>query len=69
MAVPSSRARYASRTRPAMRVATRSASLPNANHPGVSSNPYFIRRKLDFFLRHLVGAEPPHEYKLKGPGA
>ncbi|MBI1775913.1 MAG: DPP IV N-terminal domain-containing protein [Proteobacteria bacterium] len=43
--------------------------LPNANHPGVSSHPYFIRRKMDFFLRHLVGAEPPGEYNLKGPGS
>jgi dipeptidyl aminopeptidase/acylaminoacyl peptidase len=42
--------------------------LPDANHPGVSSHPYFIRRKMDFFLRHLVGAEPPREYRLKGPG-
>ncbi len=40
--------------------------LPRANH-NVPADPYFIRRKLDFFVRHLLGQEPP-EYEFKVPG-
>lgn len=32
--------------------------LPRANH-NVPGDLYFIRRKLDFFVRHLLGEEPP----------
>lgn len=37
--------------------------LPRTNH-NVPGDLYFIRRKLDFFVRHLLGAEPP-EYSFK----
>ena len=37
--------------------------MPRVNH-NVPADLYFIRRKLDFFVRHLLGQEPP-EYKFK----
>lgn len=37
--------------------------LPRLNH-NVPSDPYFIRRKLDFFTRHLLGQDPPAEYRF-----
>ena len=37
--------------------------LPRVNH-NVPADLYFIRRKLDFFVRHLLGQEPP-EYEFK----
>lgn len=36
-------------------------TLPRTNH-NVPGNPYFIRRKLDYFVRHLLGEEPPADY-------
>lgn len=42
--------------------------LPRANH-NVPGDLYFIRRKLDFFVRHLLGEEPPEfEFKDAGQG-
>jgi len=38
--------------------------LPNRGH-GFSSEPYMMRRRWDYFVRHLLGAEPPNEYKFK----
>jgi len=38
--------------------------LPNRNH-GFSLDPYFARRKWDYFVRNLLGAEPPHGYEIK----
>jgi dipeptidyl-peptidase 4 len=35
--------------------------LPNRSH-SFSSEPYFIRRTWDFFVRNLMGAEPPKDY-------
>jgi dipeptidyl aminopeptidase/acylaminoacyl peptidase len=32
--------------------------IPNGTH-GIGGNPYFIRRRWDFFVRHLLGVEPP----------
>ena len=29
--------------------------------------PYFTRRRWDFFVKHLIGADPPAGYKIKGP--
>ncbi len=40
--------------------------LPGVNH-NVPADLYFIRRKLDFFVRHLLGEEPP-EYEFKKAG-
>jgi len=27
--------------------------------------PYVIRRQWDYFVKHLLGAEPPKEYKFQ----
>jgi len=40
--------------------------LPNRGH-GISSEPYMMRRRWDYFVRHLLGAEPPREYEFKPP--
>jgi dipeptidyl aminopeptidase/acylaminoacyl peptidase len=32
------------------------------------NEPYFIRRRWDYFVQHLLGAEPPREYEIKRPG-
>ncbi len=40
--------------------------LPNRNH-GFTSDPYFIRRRWDYFVRHLLGADPPAGYAVQ-PG-
>ena len=38
--------------------------LPNREH-GFSSEPYMMRRRWDYFVKHLLGAEPPKEYEFK----
>jgi len=38
--------------------------MPNANHDGFLM-PYFIRRKWDYFVRNLLGEEPPIGYEIK----
>jgi dipeptidyl aminopeptidase/acylaminoacyl peptidase len=40
--------------------------LPNRNH-GFGNEPYMIRRRWDYFVRYLLGAEPPAGYELKSP--
>lgn len=44
---------------------------PNRNH-GLNE-PYVIRRRWDYFVRHLMGAEPPRNYEIapapRDPGA
>jgi dipeptidyl aminopeptidase/acylaminoacyl peptidase len=40
--------------------------LPNRHH-GFGNEPYMIRRRWDYFVRYLMGAEPPKEYELKPP--
>jgi dipeptidyl-peptidase-4 len=40
--------------------------LPNANHRAWQT-PYFIRRKWDFFVRHLQGSTPPQGYSIRRP--
>jgi dipeptidyl aminopeptidase/acylaminoacyl peptidase len=37
--------------------------LPNEGH-GASLSPYAVRRKWDYFVRNLLGAEPPAQYKI-----
>ncbi|HYM68381.1 MAG TPA: DPP IV N-terminal domain-containing protein [bacterium] len=37
--------------------------LPNRPH-GCTSDPYFVRRRWDYFVRHLLGADPPAEYAI-----
>lgn len=31
------------------------------------NEPYFIRRRWDYFVRYLMGEEPPHEYRITRP--
>jgi dipeptidyl aminopeptidase/acylaminoacyl peptidase len=38
---------------------------PNRGH-GLNE-PYFIRRRWDYFVRHLLGMEPPREYEITRP--
>jgi dipeptidyl aminopeptidase/acylaminoacyl peptidase len=40
--------------------------LPNRNH-GFGNEPYMVRRRWDYFVRNLLGAEPPKEYELRPP--
>ncbi|MFU8812796.1 MAG: DPP IV N-terminal domain-containing protein [Balneolaceae bacterium] len=37
--------------------------MPNRGH-GFANEPYKIRRTWDYFVRHLIGTEPPHEYRI-----
>ena len=37
--------------------------LPNYDH-NLSGNTYFIRRRWDYFVKHLYGTEPPGEYTI-----
>jgi dipeptidyl-peptidase 4 len=37
--------------------------LPNRRH-GFGSEPYMMRRRWDYFVKHLMGAAPPAEYRL-----
>ncbi len=37
--------------------------MPNRGH-GYGNEPYHLRKSWDFFVRHLLGAEPPFEYKI-----
>lgn len=41
--------------------------FPNHGH-GFGNEPYMIRRRWDYFVRHLMGAEPPREYEIRPPG-
>ena len=40
--------------------------LPNRGH-GFGNEAYMVRRRWDYFVRHLMGAEPPREYELRPP--
>jgi dipeptidyl aminopeptidase/acylaminoacyl peptidase len=40
--------------------------LPNRTH-GFGNEPYMIRRRWDYFVKNLLGAEPPKEYEIKPP--
>jgi dipeptidyl aminopeptidase/acylaminoacyl peptidase len=37
--------------------------LPNRGH-GFGNEPYMVRRRWDYFVRHLLGAEPPQGFEL-----
>ncbi|MDX1942222.1 MAG: DPP IV N-terminal domain-containing protein, partial [Saprospiraceae bacterium] len=39
--------------------------FPNARHGFGEDNYYMMRRRWDFFTKHLLGKEPPKEYELK----
>ena len=40
--------------------------LPNRNH-GFGNEAYMVRRRWDYFVRYLLGAEPPKNYQLTPP--
>jgi dipeptidyl aminopeptidase/acylaminoacyl peptidase len=40
--------------------------LPNRGH-GFGNEPYMVRRRWDYFVRHLLGTEPPYEYQMHAP--
>ena len=40
--------------------------LPNRNH-GFGNEPYMIRRRWDYFVKYLLGGEPPKEFELRPP--
>jgi dipeptidyl-peptidase-4 len=40
--------------------------LPNRGH-SFGNEPYMIRRRWDYFVRNLLGAEPPKDYELRPP--
>jgi len=41
-------------------------ALPNRRH-GFGNEPYMVRRRWDYFVRNLLGAEPPREYEMHAP--
>ena len=41
--------------------------LPNQNHGYGSASAYMMRRRWDYFVRWLLGAEPPKEYLMQQP--
>jgi len=41
--------------------------LPNQHHGYGAESLYMTRRRWDYFVRYLLGAEPPHEYELHPP--
>jgi len=40
--------------------------LPNRGH-GFGNETYMVRRRWDYFVRYLLGAEPPKEYEMHAP--
>ncbi|MGA2095137.1 MAG: DPP IV N-terminal domain-containing protein [Candidatus Acidiferrum sp.] len=41
--------------------------IPNQHHGYGSATLYMTRRRWDYFVRYLLGAEPPREYELRPP--
>jgi len=39
--------------------------LPNQRHAYGVDAPYVMRRRWDYFVKNLLGTEPPKEYKMK----
>jgi len=40
--------------------------FPNSAHGYGAYSPYMMRRRWDYFVQHLLGAEPPKDYKMTG---
>jgi dipeptidyl aminopeptidase/acylaminoacyl peptidase len=40
--------------------------IPNANHGYGAASNYMMRRRWDFFVKWLLGVEPPTEYRIAG---
>ncbi len=43
--------------------------LPNQPHGYGTMSNYMMRRRWDYFVKYLAGAEPPKEYEIKAPPA
>jgi dipeptidyl aminopeptidase/acylaminoacyl peptidase len=43
--------------------------LPNQHHGYGAESYYMMRRRWDYFVRYLLGVEPPHEYELHPPAS
>ena len=43
--------------------------IPNARHGYGAASDYMMRRRWDYFVRYLLGAEPPKEYEIVTPQA
>jgi hypothetical protein len=41
--------------------------LPNQNHGYGTASAYMMRRRWDYFVKWLIGAEPPKEYLMQQP--
>ena len=41
--------------------------LPHARHGFGKDSFYVMRRRWDYFVQHLLGAEPPKQYEIKPP--
>ncbi|MBL8265628.1 S9 family peptidase [Steroidobacter sp.] len=41
--------------------------VPGTNHSSLGSHPYFIRRQWDYFVQHLMGAQPPADFRVGEP--
>jgi dipeptidyl aminopeptidase/acylaminoacyl peptidase len=41
--------------------------LPHARHGFGQDNNYIMRRRWDYFVKNLQGAEPPKEYQIGKP--
>jgi dipeptidyl aminopeptidase/acylaminoacyl peptidase len=39
--------------------------FPNAHHGFAQYSPYMTRRRWDYFVQNLAGAQPPHDYEMK----
>ena len=39
--------------------------FPNAAHGYGAYSPYMMRRRWDYFVKNLLGKEPPKEYQLQ----
>ncbi len=40
--------------------------FPNRRH-GFGNEPYMMRRRWDYFVRHLLGVEPPKDFQFQAP--
>ncbi|MHB8215087.1 MAG: S9 family peptidase [Candidatus Sulfotelmatobacter sp.] len=43
--------------------------LPNQHHGYGAESYYMTRRRWDYFVRYLLGVDPPHEYELHPPAS
>ena len=42
--------------------------IPNANHGYGAASNYMMRRRWDYFVKWLIGVDPPKEYRIAGDG-